>query len=589
MKWEGRDPGVHQCPAVHPVSGGVRRETVTRLEVTSRRSERALPKTTDLPGLNLRSKEAWSTWSGDLAKPHVSDTGSDSEILEGGEARDPVAEIRQRLEAIERYRKPGFEAARDEAIDGLSEYVAERLDNLVLSEVLSAAHPVAADGIAYDAELTAEFGQALHHALIGEPATKILSALQVPADDLVSSIMEAMPIKIIDHELGNIKTWIEVGGAAIGIITGNLHMAWACLKELVHDVIHRAVKEGVKTLLSGGSRETGTRRATSPADKVVVAPGFWSPEHATAITTLKAGRPFAWEATQPKPQENRARAGEPTEGNPRTAETDTAAEPSPADVKRAAPMTERSSQGNAAGGRDTAAGARRGVTGTSTQTPSARKGHPQQAALIREGREGASLARAQAASGAALASPVPPVVQATTAFIRLDIYYQPTLTGSFAVGDQAAHPAVLFVERNSSCGAPDEPQPVTTLVTGNDRPRGAITGQQDSAMPSIRWEQWAAAGSRGFAAGSPSADALRHRLRSILTGEQADLQTRAMTVTRLPTRPDLEASSWRCLVIMATFSDGQGRATLQGAAIRTQVFDEFTCIVASAVSGVIPV
>src|ERR1019366_4157681 len=96
----------------------------------------------------------------------------------------------------------------------------------------------------------------IHEVVIGRPIERLISGLGLPGSSLMGSIIQQAPIDFIDQSLGAVRLGIEIGGISVGIMTGNLVLAYACLKALIHDLVHRMLVSAIKDSITG--RHSGT-------------------------------------------------------------------------------------------------------------------------------------------------------------------------------------------------------------------------------------------------------------------------------------------------------------------------------------------
>jgi hypothetical protein len=162
--------------------------------------------------------------------------------------------------------------------------------------------------------------------------------------------------------------------------------------------------------------------------------------------------------------------------------------------------------------------------------------------------------------------------------VRLRIHYERAeVVSALIVGQEAS--ALLACPADGRTGA-----------------AGNATRTAREAKTGTTWQRWHAADDSGFADGSPGADALRRRLRSILTGA-APGDDPAMKVEDRPDGPgSLPAALCGCVEIMGIITSRSGNNVPKSIGIKTQARDddeslfddEFFRVVVLAVSGLIP-
>ncbi|MGA2830016.1 MAG: hypothetical protein ABSF03_28360 [Streptosporangiaceae bacterium] len=495
-----------------------------------------------------------------------------------------AAELAYLQDRLRECSKSGPESIPDELADGISEFVAKHADQAVLDKVFPYAEVGGDYSLVDDAKLMGQLLDELHAALIGGPAEEIISDLSIPAADPAISIINAMPIKIIDHPLGEIKRWMEISGFCISIMCGHLPAALACLKALAHDEIHKAVASGVKYLITGGPPGEAGREEPLPS----IGSGEPAP-----VTTSHAGdhvarehRPVTTQYTAPTP--------EPT-ACPGVVQEETGQKPAaPAISSRPSPVRDPDGADVTPGSRPrkppTAAGTPASPPPTEDQASTKRPAVPGKASTGPGGLRGAggSLNAASSRQGGAttpvtpqLSPPSSAAVPAEARCVRLRIHYERADTAAHV---PPAPPVTLIVE-----------QEVSTLPAcragGRAEAAGNAVSAAHGAKTGMTCQRWRAADDSGFADGSPEADALRRRLRSILTGAAVD-DDPAMNVKDWPDGPgSLLAAPCGCVEIMGTITSRSGKNTLESIGIKTEkrtLYDGFVRIVVSAVSGLIP-
>ena len=379
-----------------------------------------------------------------------------------------------------------------EVLDGASESVAKLADP-VLDEVLPYPN---AGGLLNEAGLVGQLNDELHAALVRKPAEEIISGLGIPGADPVGSIIGAMPIRFIDHSLGDIKRWIEISGFCIGIMCGHLTMALACLKALAHDEIHNAVASGVKSLLTGGATEEPSSTGMPP-------PSTGTGEGAP-VASLPTG--LGTRGVRQVTTRDTAPAPEPT-GRPGPAQEVAGLKPPPRDI-----TPEPSPGGNSARAdvipeprqsrqppTDASPPPTEGQASMKRPTPSTGPGELQEASE----NPNAAISRPGGATTPVIPQLSPPpsaAVPAEAMCMRLRIHYQ-----------RAEVVSALIVGQEASA-------PLACPADGRTGAAGNATRTAREAKTGTTWQRWRAADDSGFADGSPGADALRRRLRSILTG-----------------------------------------------------------------------
>jgi hypothetical protein len=512
--------------------------------------------------------------------PRKGESNPDSSAKAGSPARagdvpDEGGESNKNAQACGELR-PGAISA--EVVDGASESVAKYVDP-VLDEVLPCPDAGGDYSLVDTAELVGHLQGELHTALIGAPAQKIISSWGIPAADPVS-IIDAMPIGFIDHSLGDIRRWIEIGGFCISIMCGHLTMALACLKALAHDEIHNAVASGVKSLITGGATEEPGSKGPLPGTGRGGGTPVTSPTAGQATRRVRVTAESAPEQKLP----SRCRRGE-TRRKP--AARAIGSGPSPGGAPAGADVDPGSRPGLKP---PTAVGTSANLHPVEGQASMKRPAVPGKTSTGPGGLQGAGSPNAASSppGGATTTvtpqpSPRPTAVPTEVMCVRLRIHYEEAEVVSAAADAQPASPAILIVGQETSALSAYLAGRTQAAATAMSTARGAETG--------MTWQRWRAADDSGFADGSPGADALRRRLRSILTGAAPD-DDPAINVEDQPDGPGLLPAPRGCVEIMGIITSRSGHNTLESIGIKTRALDdefhfddEFLRIVVSAISG----
>ncbi len=138
-------------------------------------------------------------------------------------------------------------------VDGtIDEYTADQLDSKIFDTLFDLwrtsdeSGPVQADNI-----IEALDGN-IHAIALKNPSGVLLASIGVPEASCWSSIVRDAPINIVDKPLGLIRRCVEIGGIIAGVATGHSAMAWACLKALLRNEVHRMSAKVVDHLMTGG-------------------------------------------------------------------------------------------------------------------------------------------------------------------------------------------------------------------------------------------------------------------------------------------------------------------------------------------------
>jgi len=475
------------------------------------------------------------------------------------------------------------EAIRDEAVDGVSEYIANGLEADVLQRVFACWQAPDLAELARAAEAVGGLESELHTILAGEPAAKMLADLGIPASDLLSSLLEAMPIKIIDQQLGDMKRGIEIAGIAIGIISGNPLMAIACFKALIHDLIHDIIVSVIKSFLTGGPAEAPGEEVPAVPDALLSGRIPTIRPSSDATGGLGPERPDNQDMHRREPEPARISREAPLEPKREPMTTSDNALQHGLGGARASDATVGEPRIGPEPAADQGLGTAESRAGAETRMGGVIR-------EAREGSEGAGLAVVSYGNTATSSGSPPPIaVPAELMLVRLRIHYQPTEAGLPAgAGIQPVPVMVLFIEYETSGIQLTGPRQATGGLGGQDvgDVAGFLVEEQDNVHSRKTCQLWRAANDAGFADGSAGADALRRRLRNIFKGQPPDLHDPYL-ISEVPSgRPDwLLDPGTRCIELAGFIkNEANGKKTLLGAGIKASILDELYRIAASVIS-----
>jgi hypothetical protein len=141
---------------------------------------------------------------------------------------------------------------RNEVNGTIAEYAADQLDSKIfdtlfdLWKTAGESGPVRADNIIEALESN------IHIIALKDPSEVLLASIGIPGASCWSSIIQEAPISIVDKPLSLIQRCVEVGGIIVGVAAGHSAMAWACLKALLRNEVHRMSAKVVDHLVASG-------------------------------------------------------------------------------------------------------------------------------------------------------------------------------------------------------------------------------------------------------------------------------------------------------------------------------------------------
>lgn len=142
----------------------------------------------------------------------------------------------------------------EEPADAIAEYTVSQFEATALDKLWALWFAPGESGFAAVADTAGTADQEFHLLTLFDPGKAALSTLGLPAPgpEILSGVLQDMPIRIVDEPLGFVRRWIEIGGIIVSVVTANPIMGCACFKMLIHDEVHQILVASVKKLITNG-------------------------------------------------------------------------------------------------------------------------------------------------------------------------------------------------------------------------------------------------------------------------------------------------------------------------------------------------
>lgn len=138
----------------------------------------------------------------------------------------------------------------DEAKGTIAEYTVKELDDKILNTLWDLWTTPNGDTFLGAERIIEALDRNVHVVGLRDPSKALLSSADVPDVNIWSSIIQEAPIDAIDKPLGSIERWVEIGGMIAAFASGNMPMAYACFKALMHSEVHRMSVESIEHLIA---------------------------------------------------------------------------------------------------------------------------------------------------------------------------------------------------------------------------------------------------------------------------------------------------------------------------------------------------
>ena len=458
-----------------------------------------------------------------------------------------------------------FKAVQEKGTDAVAELIANQLETVVFNKVLDSWHALGEANLTEDVQILIELDDKIHEMVIGKPFERLMSGFGLPDSSLMGSIIQRVPIRFIDQPLGTVRLGVEIGGIVTSIMTGNFILAFAYLKALIHDLVHRVLVSAVKGLITQG--HSGT--ADSGKSLVLNARIEHRPISAINFVGQAESRAVSSEVTITGAASVSAAAAEDRRGPGGATVASSSSSAVPAS----------SSSSNAA-----AAKARRAPGGATVASSSSNAALAEATAKVKQRVGGKSLEFREAgevltwvgggfvhAGSGGWSAPVGKAEELT--FVRLRLYYEierPTISGKDF--SQSVRLTRLIVVRDSCRFILPELSKISADVIEE-----CIVRQLDKPASTRAWQLQSVADEDSFALDIASAAALLDTLSKALVGLPSNPHDANFTIQELPLESidQVLDSDMRCIEIIGFTNGKLGNAKLQCLAFEALIHDDF--------------